>query len=500
MNIDFGSMNKKLDQIINWAIIIIAIFFIGLVARKALISSFVHDESLAYNTYVIQSFRNIILSEPATANNHIFNTILMKLSGICFGPSEFALRLPNVLAFIGFLIFLILIMRKTGNRLLYLPFFIIIVANPYLLDFFALARGYGLGMYFMTGSLYFLMQFMSGEKRKDYLLALVFSSFAVWSNFVFLHFHFALILVSNLIFILESSSFLKYKKSELFVDLFRFNMISIITSAFLGIVIYEPVRKLFRYHQLYDGGANGFFSDTIASLSKGICYEISENKLVIGAIFIMIALFILISAFSFLWILFKERLASLRNKEVFVFSGILLFIIGQIQVGHYLFGMKYLHNRMGLFLIPLILLSSYYSFSFLIHRFKLKRIVFSFVFALAVITIFHFSYSIDIESYYEWRYDKNTKKMISNLKKDVIANTNGAPVSLGISWVFEPTINFYRQIDTLAWLMEVNRDGLNGSFQYIYILEDELGNLPFENDSIIIYFRDTHSFLIKNTY
>lgn len=490
---------KHFNLIIDWTVVFISILLVGFVAVKASVTSFVHDESLTYNLFVNQSWHNIIFSNPVTANNHIFNTILMKLSQICFGTSELALRLPNVLAFVGFLVFLILILKKTGNRLLGFAFFILIVGNPYLLDFFALARGYGLGLCFMSGALYFLIRFLTDEKPKQEWFVLYFSFLAVWSNFVFLNFFIALLIVLNLIFLLDHESFRQYRKSKLLFDWLRFNRANLVSIFLLFLLIFEPIKNLIRYNQLYDGGTQGFLHDTISSLSKGIFYQLGSHSPMIEIINWLIVVFVLIVGSSLFYMLFQKRssIQDFPNKVLFVFGGILLLIIVEIQIGHFLFGMKYLRNRTGLFFIPLLLLASYLSFVFLTNHFRVKKILLSFIFILVAIVIYHASYSLDINSYYEWKYDQNTKRMLSVLKQDVLTKHENEPVSLGISWVFEPTINFYRDVDSLSWLNKVDRDGIKATDDYIYILESDSNSINMSEYRRMRYFEDTQSILLK---
>lgn len=50
----------------------------------------------------------------------------------------------------------------------------------------------------------------------------------------------------------------------------------------------------------------------------------------------------------------------------------------------------------------------------------------------------------------------------------VAAGANKPRVRLGASWVFEPTINFYRVTRNLAWLGAVTRDNLDRDCDFYY--------------------------------
>ena len=74
------------------------------------------------------------------ANNHPLNTALVMLT-TAFSDDVFLIRLPNVVAGVLYLVTAALVASKTTKPLLSLA---VLALNPYLLEFFSLARGYGL--------------------------------------------------------------------------------------------------------------------------------------------------------------------------------------------------------------------------------------------------------------------------------------------------------------------------------------------------------------------
>ena len=114
------------------------------VGVRAWALSFTHDESLTYTSYVHRPFSSILLSRETDANNHPLNTLAMKLGGGLFGPSEIALRWSSVVAFVVYLLALLVLLRRVERRPIRILGISIAIASPYVLDFFSLARGYGL--------------------------------------------------------------------------------------------------------------------------------------------------------------------------------------------------------------------------------------------------------------------------------------------------------------------------------------------------------------------
>jgi predicted membrane-bound mannosyltransferase len=71
-------------------------------AYRAATQSFVSDEAFTFNNFIAGSWRDLYFQYDA--NNHLLYSILSKLSMSVFGSSEFALRLPSVIA--GFFLML----------------------------------------------------------------------------------------------------------------------------------------------------------------------------------------------------------------------------------------------------------------------------------------------------------------------------------------------------------------------------------------------------------
>ena len=114
------------------------------------------------------------------ANNHVLNSAAIHLATILFGPAVFTIRLPNVLSGLLYLYATAVIARQIKARA---AAFAILVLNPYLIEHFALARGYGISagiLEFALARYVFTEEWRSGYGR---LLALtVLASFAIGSD------------------------------------------------------------------------------------------------------------------------------------------------------------------------------------------------------------------------------------------------------------------------------------------------------------------------------
>jgi len=131
--------------------LLIAVFTWVWIIHRSLIQSITLDEAITYLHWVRPD--GLAFLTPHS-NNHILNSMLMKLSDWCFGPSHLSLRLP---ALIGGTIYIYaaynLTRRLTPRPLLQSTLLICFLWNPFCMDYMVAARGYGLALGFLTLSL-----------------------------------------------------------------------------------------------------------------------------------------------------------------------------------------------------------------------------------------------------------------------------------------------------------------------------------------------------------
>lgn len=102
-------------------------------------------------------------------NHHLLNVWGMMLANGIFGNSEAALRLPNL---VGHAIYLYATARMAllaRSTVLAIAAFLLLNVHPYLLDFFSLARGYGLANGWMMLSLWQATCYLRAEARLRHL-------------------------------------------------------------------------------------------------------------------------------------------------------------------------------------------------------------------------------------------------------------------------------------------------------------------------------------------
>lgn len=450
---------------------LVALFGLGLllfIIYKAHNLSFTHDESYSYLHYVHQGFMDIVSYKTPYTNNHILNTVSMKYCEVFFGNSEIALRLPNILAFIVYSIFSTLLLNKLCPKLL-LPGYLLMVLNPYLLDFFALARGYGLSIGFLLMSIYYLSIYFSTKHNKHLVLFNVGAFLAVMSNFSLLNYYVAALIVYNIIIYVDLKlNALNEKKYRYFYKLNKINLISVLLS---GMVLYEPLRRISKKSLLDFGGKIGFMEDTVTSSIDDLFYEapVTEFYVIILKTVVLVVTFYLLILIIIKFIK-KEKEFFTKNRSLLFINLTLWAVVVITLIQHVVLGNDFYVHRFALFLYPLFVLNLIFLICYFYNKgFKWMSLLFSYAFALLLaINLFQ---NKNLVYFKDWKYDQDTKEVIKQLVKEHDKFPD-KQIRLGINWLFEPSTNFYRYTWNLNWMNPTHRKGISSFDDYYFLLKD----------------------------
>ena len=146
-----GARPDTLDRIVCGVICALAGTY--LVAR-AIWVPLTYDEAASLVRYVRGDLGALL--DFGVATNHLLNSVLTRLSHAVFGDAPWALRLPNVLAGLAFLALAARLAVDIRERAIGLAGLVLLAANPYLLDYLSLSRGYGLAIALVTAGLVWL--------------------------------------------------------------------------------------------------------------------------------------------------------------------------------------------------------------------------------------------------------------------------------------------------------------------------------------------------------
>jgi 4-amino-4-deoxy-L-arabinose transferase-like glycosyltransferase len=125
----------------------------GAALRAALMfQPITYDEAFTFTYYATRPM-HVIVSDYSYPNNHIFHTLLVKLSTVVFGVGKISLRLPAFLAGVAVLPLFYFFVRSMFNRYIALMALAMLAASGPLLEYSACARGYSLTWLFMVMAL-----------------------------------------------------------------------------------------------------------------------------------------------------------------------------------------------------------------------------------------------------------------------------------------------------------------------------------------------------------
>jgi hypothetical protein len=430
-------------------ILCVSLLFIYLIIR-AVSLSFTHDESLSYT---LISGKTLWID---SANNHWLNTLLSYVSSQVFGFSAWALRLPNLLSFLLYAFFVYkLVTAQTSSIFVHISGAVFLLLNHFLIDFFGLFRGYGLAVAFFTGSLYYFLEIINQYNRKQLLFAILFSVLTIYANYAFLH----IIVALNLIFVVWSF------RSPLARTDFRYVLLFFTIELLLLFPGLLHLLELIQSGQLYFGGEENVIQDTISSVVQ-YTFPVQQWTF-LTEIFIGLILLSILTGFFFY-----------RDKRI---SPVLMLILFALLIPTALFhfaGVKFPIERSAIYWT--VILGVYFQRLSLvlgeIQSSKLAKGLQAGIVLLVCISVFQFIRLANLDHVTIWRYDSETKKMLTLLQREQKA---GAICKLGISWVFEPTINYYREVNGYSWLHPVNRDGIStGTYNAYYILDEDFSRIP----------------------
>jgi hypothetical protein len=154
------------------------------------------DEVWTIKAYATNdTWSEIINLKNPDANNHVLNTLAIKLA-LKFFPDFWQIaRLPNVFGFVLCYFFFYRIVRTFHPTAFedrrswgFTIAVVLLFANPFLLDFFGLARGYGLSIGLMMGALYFVLKALFKPRWSDAYGFFLFGAAAIFSNLTLIYF------------------------------------------------------------------------------------------------------------------------------------------------------------------------------------------------------------------------------------------------------------------------------------------------------------------------
>jgi hypothetical protein len=338
---------------------------------------------------------DIITYKDPVPNNHILHTLLVKLSCQLFGRHQVPARIPNLL---GFLLYLYATIRFSYliSACWAIQAFVAsaLLLNIFLLDFFSIARGYGLSIDLLLLSCWLGYCWLSAGRRRDLLVALLTAVLAVYANFTVLNFFAP--------FIILLATFILLRSGTLGARLWSLSGIACAV-ALLAAISYVPITKMQATNQFVYWGTTGFYKETLSSVTQ---MSLGDSKINLTVANSVIILAIVCMMAACMVNLFSKKRNLLRPANFFL--ALLIGAMGTTIAQYYLIGTPYLSMHTAIWYYPLFVLAVSFYGALLadLHPPIGKTIAAS----GAAFALYSFCTDANLRATKEWWFDKNTPR------------------------------------------------------------------------------------------
>lgn len=413
-----------------------ALLLLGYVAARAGLLSLTHDEASTWAHALDYENLWACWRSPHcwdTANLHWLNTWLMQGSMALFGDAEWALRLPNLLALGLYLAVLIRLLRRHTDRLwLRWAGLALLATHPYFLEFFGLARGYGLACAFLLLS---WERWEAHQMRRSWGTALgcwLAVALAVLSHFTLLPFYCALLGLSALSGWMHGQA-----QPGRGLRAFRLLGVGCLVGLGLGALIGYPLALLSEGIEFTYGATSlrSTFYSLIVNGLQGRGYLGGQTSVVVAWLLTPLTLGALGGG---LWR--TRRFGAEGDASWPGMAWLLLGVSVILVLQFFLLGTFFLENRTALLMVPMWgyllwqgLLGAYQ------WRPRLGLITGGVIVGLA---LWHLGGTANLSKVREWYYDAQTKAVAAYL---AVALPSDRQIQLGTHWKFCHTMRYYVQ-------------------------------------------------------
>jgi hypothetical protein len=377
-----------------------------------------------------------------------------------------------------------LIFKK--SKKIWLSFFglIMILSNPFLIEFFSLARGYGISLGFMLLSIYFMLRNKSEDSTpsmllNDFILTSLCASLAIYASLTIINFFICVLIIFSIKYWLFRQAHNTDSNFNIkFWSIFVISTIPIL----LGVI---HLMKLKGANELYFGA-----SSLIEGFDLLLISSTNFNEATSLAIFIIKLLIVSLLFISVLYIIVNKK----YKGGLFLTTVLIILLVIGLFFENVFFGARYPTSRTALYYIPIIGIFTYHLFLDLIEQYDIKTKYYApVILCLVTPLIINFVTKANLSYTTTWKYDAHTKEVM-NAVRDYTQNADNKK-TISNHWLFEPTINYY----TNRWklnLNSANRNGVELNYDFIYRLYDVT---PLDGFRVVYLYNDIQSDLLMKT-
>jgi hypothetical protein len=479
----------------SWDLILLSIAVVCYLAARACVQSVTIDEADCFMTFATG------YGDAAwypSAQNHVLNTLLERLSWSIFGFNQVAMRLPALLGAVIYMASAISICGRLTGRVFRLVVFVCLVGNPFVLDYLVAARGYSLAVAFLLGAVAVYWGIVDQETEGEpaalgrYALASVFLGLSFAANFSFA---IADGLAGVIFLVVAGISYHLGQRSRGKAGLSRRRaaLEGICgTLPGVGVAFFLCGSTLVRWHSgEFVYGAH-HLAEMWKSLSK-TSFPVPNPEIVnpllnpawarfrsplLGAAIVFLCLQ-LVAVVSIPRIWAARQLRS-RVLIAIAFSSIVLLAVALHWAALRVAGLLLPEARTGLFFVPLLTLLFATTTDVLRRETSLRRAAIPGLAILAACGVY-FLGTLRLHYFQEWRFNEDTKNVFWVMRE--VERRCGIHEFV-TEWHYVATLNFYRlqyENQTMKPFFSVFKE-----------------NLPKDKNGYIVYYDDGEGFIKQN--
>ncbi|MBI3238767.1 MAG: hypothetical protein HYZ43_08025 [Flavobacteriia bacterium] len=180
MTLFYRTLSNK-DQLFQRYCWLVFISVFAYLVIRAFFNEPLLDELITYSNY-IQSHKPHNSDIPIDANNHLLNTYLASCTIYLFGEHLFCLRLPNLLIFIFYFISVVGILKYLNHNVVRYLGLLALTCIPFITEYFAYCRGYGLSFMFIAVAFQQLLRFIHTHNSNAFIIGVPSAALAAMAN------------------------------------------------------------------------------------------------------------------------------------------------------------------------------------------------------------------------------------------------------------------------------------------------------------------------------
>jgi hypothetical protein len=366
---------------IDFSIFCIVVCVFAYVVVRAILVDITHDE--AYSFYNVKHFW--YAEALCTGNTHWLNSLGIKVAVLLKYETLGAIRWLSILS--AFIFFSVVFIFIHSLKEVYLKFFIlsIFIFNPYILDYFSLARGYASGLALQALSLFFFFKSYNHSKNNFLVLSLFFAGLCALANFSFIYF------------------FMAFSSVYFFNSYFKFGFAFLKSTYFYRDAIYctiisALVIRAFMFMTKCSndviGAGTPYFNEYFQVFTDGLIYLKFKITIQTLNVFSYVTFVIVALSCTYGIVRYKKH----NNNVYYYVSIILAIILSSIFINNFLFKIVFPYYRSAVFLFPTTAFCFVNFVKEIIKNQKAKRLLMYFIFAaltLNFILSINFKYGLD---------------------------------------------------------------------------------------------------------